>query len=90
MVRQLRRCLAPRHPLAPPSRPHWYVVEDWQPEFQTEFMELVRRIFEEGVNEIWDAGSFTRSVRYYKRDGYKYWVMDPTIEQTDVVNRARM
>ena len=70
--------------------PHWYVMEDWNPDRETEFRELVRRIFEEGREEQWGVGKWERTVRYYYSGAYKYWVMDATIEETDLINRARI
>ena len=70
--------------------PHWYVMEDWNPEGEPEFRELVRRIFEDGHDEKWGIGKWERTVRYYYTGGYKYWVMDATIEETDLINRARI
>jgi len=31
-----------------PQWPHWYVMKQWNPGRESEFMELVRLIFEEG------------------------------------------
>ena len=73
-----------------PQWPHWYVMEDWNPDRETEFGELVRRIFEEGRDEQWGVGQWERTVRYYYAGDYKYWVMDPSIEETDLINRARI
>ena len=73
-----------------PQWPHWYVMEDWNPGREAEFGELVRRIFEEGRDEQWGTGKWERTVRYYYAGNYKYWVMDPTIEETDLINRARI
>lgn len=72
-----------------PQWPHWYVMKAWNPGREAEFMELVRRVFEEGRDEQWGTGEHERTVRYYYAGGYKYWVMDPTIEATDLINRAR-
>ena len=70
--------------------PHWYVMEDWNPDREREFRELVRRIFEHGRDEQWGVGKWERTVRYYCLGDYKYWVMDRTIEETDLINRARI
>lgn len=73
-----------------PQWPHWYVMEEWNSDREPEFRELVRRIFEEGRDEQWGVGKWERTVRYYYAGGYKYWVMDPTIDETDLINRARI
>ena len=45
--------------------PHRYVMEDWNPGREAEFIELVRRIFEQGRDEQWGVGKWERTVRYY-------------------------
>ena len=65
-------------------------MKDWYHTYKFAFVELVRRIFEEGVDEQWGAEASERTVRYYRLGEYKYWVMDPTIEETDLINRARL
>lgn len=70
--------------------PHWYLMEDWNPDREPEFRELVRRIFEEGRDEKWGVGKWERTFRYYYAGDYKYWVMDPTIEETGLINRVRV
>jgi hypothetical protein len=73
-----------------PRWPHWYVMKDWNPGRDAEFNELVRRIFEAGSDEPWGEPPYRRVVRYYRLGDFKYWSMDPTIEETDLVNRARL
>ena len=73
-----------------PRWPHWYVMKQWNPAREAEFMELVRLVFEEGSDQQWGTGDYERTVRYYYAGDYKYWVMDPTIEATDLINRARV
>ena len=74
-----------------PQWPHWYVMKKWNPGRESEFVELVRLIFEKGRDEKWGVGTpHERTVRYFYDGGYKYWVMDPTIDETDLINRARL
>lgn len=73
-----------------PQWPHWYVMEPWNPGREAEFRELVRRVFEEGQDEPWGQRPHRRIVRYYRLGEWKYWVMDPSIEDTDLINRARI
>ena len=40
-----------------PQWPHWYVMKYWNPGREPEFIELVRRIFEEGRDEQWGVGT---------------------------------
>ena len=74
-----------------PDWPHWYVMRQWNPGREEEFMELVRLIFEQGQNEQWAVGTpYERTTRYYVSGEYKYWAMDPSIAETDLINRARL
>lgn len=71
--------------------PHWYVIKHWYAEREAEFMELAQRIFEDGRDERWAVGTpHERTVRYLYAGGYKYWVMAPTIDETTLINRARL
>lgn len=43
------------------------------------------------VMKLWQPGTFReRTTRYLFVGDYKYWVMDPSIEATDLINRARI
>ena len=71
--------------------PHWYVIKHWSADREAEFMELVRLVFVEGRDEQWAGGTLhERTVRYLYAGGYKYWVMDSTVDETDLINRARL
>jgi hypothetical protein len=73
-----------------PQWPHWHVLKSWNPERESEFVELVRRIFEEGRDDYWGTGDSRKLVRSYRLGAHKYWVTNPTIEATDLINRARI
>lgn len=44
-----------------PKWPHWYVMKQWNPGREAEFMELVRLIFKEGRDEKWGVGTSSGS-----------------------------
>ena len=74
-----------------PEWPHWYVLKRWHPQREAEFMELVRLIFETGRDQVWQPGTpRERTTRYLNVGEFKYWVMDPTIDTSDLINRARL
>jgi len=76
--------------------PHFYNVLEWNPAARDGFFKLVTAIFGQGYQQEWpppDAAEELalcrkRVVTYLDVDGYKYWVMDPTVERTDLINRA--
>ena len=67
------------------TAPHEYLVLDRIPkEDHAEFMWFVGQIWQFGRKE-----RFWRTfVTYLRIDGKKYWTMDKTIEDTDLINRA--
>jgi hypothetical protein len=65
--------------------PHWYALRKNCPwDLRPYYRELARLIFEEG----YDIHAFGRTFRYYDVGPYKYWSCDPTIDKTDLINRA--
>lgn len=79
--------------------PHFYNVLAWNPEKRDGFFKLVSAIFNYGYKREWPSPSELKSfkkpctvrmVTYFDVDGYKYWVMDPTIEKVDLINRAEI
>jgi hypothetical protein len=78
--------------------PHFYNVLHWNPGKRDGFFKLVSAIFNHGYEEEWPtpaerkrlSSHRKRIVTYFNVDGYKYWVMDPTIEETDLINRAKI
>lgn len=81
-----------------PLCPHFYNVLSWNPEKRAGFFKLVRAIFSHGYKEEWpppyekvNISSYKkRIVTYLNVDDYKYWVMDPSIAETDLINRAKI
>ena len=82
-----------------PLCPHFYNVLYWNPEKRDGFLKLVSAIFNYGYKEEWPTSAEIekfkeahkiRIVTYFNVDEYKYWVMDPAIEETDLINRANI
>jgi hypothetical protein len=75
-----------------PWCPHYYNVLRWNPEKKDGFFKLVSAIFNHGYQEPWPRPpqKASRIVIYFNVDGWRYWVMDPTIEETDLINRANL
>jgi len=73
-----------------PWCPHYYTMLQWNPDKKTGFIKLVTAIFKHGYKEAWPRypEKPNRVVTYFNVDGYQYWVMDPSIEETDLINRA--
>ena len=67
-----------------PEIPHWYCLLSDKGD-REEFLWFARYIGEHSVE-----GRFCgKTYRYYFLDGYKYWIMDPTPEECDLINRER-
>ena len=62
------------------------------------FFKLVSAIFNHGYKAEWPSAEerkksgsdWMRIGTYFNVDEYKYWVMDPSIEETDLINRAKI
>ena len=62
--------------------PHEYVLR--RPENASLILALARHIFDHGIE-----GRFYSQIRTYHHEGGKvYWSMDPTPEDTDLINRC--
>jgi hypothetical protein len=75
-----------------PSCPHFYNMLLWNSEKKDGFMKLVSAVFNHGYKEPWPRPpqKASRIVTYFNVDGFRYWVMDATIEETDLINRAEL
>jgi hypothetical protein len=75
-----------------PQWPHEYTVRDWRPELEGTFEAFAGFTRSEGVVKPWPADSPTPRYhhRYVEIDGWDYWIMDGPIEETGVINRARL
>ena len=73
-----------------PQWPHEYTVREWRPDLTDTFEMFAIFIRAEGVVKPWPADSPTPRYhhRYLAIDGWDYWIMDGTIEDTEVINRA--
>lgn len=69
-----------------PSAPHEYIVREKCPLTEEEFVFFVNMQRQYGVKERW--GKFYNFYLYV--DDYKYWTMGAPIEETKVINRAKV
>ncbi|HEV8117305.1 MAG TPA: hypothetical protein VGQ32_02205 [Thermoanaerobaculia bacterium] len=67
-----------------PHIPHEYTVLEWRPELRSEFLWFALCTLQYGKIEPW--GPYRHS--YYYLLGHKYWTMDDTVENTNLINRA--
>lgn len=65
--------------------PHWYVVRS---EFADD--ELFNRVVEEMRQKAVPEKFFSKTFFYFYHGGYKYWTMGNPIEQTTIINRAKV
>lgn len=65
--------------------PHWYVVRE---QFRDDitFRKVVEYMRENSVTEDFHGKPFS----YFYHNGYKYWTMGNPVEQTRIINRARV
>lgn len=69
-----------------PQCPHEYVVRQWRPDEETVFERLVMLIRERG----YDDKFFDSTYRYLQIGGWKYWTMGAPLNETTVINRAKI
>ena len=69
-----------------PFAPHEYIVKDKCPLTEEEFEYFVNSQRKYGVKERW--GKYNNSYLYI--DDYKYWTMAAPIDETIVINRAKV
>lgn len=69
-----------------PFAPHEYIVRDKCPLTDEEFVYFVNMQREHGVKERW--GKYNNPYLYI--DDYKYWTMGAPLEETTVINRAKV
>ena len=69
-----------------PFAPHEYIVKDKCPLAAEDFEYFVNMQREHGVKERW--GKYNNPYLYI--DDYKYWTMGAPIEETTVINRAKV
>ena len=69
-----------------PQCPHEYIVREQSPLSDEEFVYFVNMQREHGVEEQWGKYNFP----YLYIDNYKYWTMGAPIEETIIINRAKV
>lgn len=69
-----------------PFAPHEYIVRNKCPLTTEEFEYFVTTQREHGVKERWGKYNFP----YLYIDKYKYWTMGAPVEETTVINRAKV
>jgi hypothetical protein len=70
------------------TAPHEYILEENYPEY---FAEMKKLVEEEGKEENFTIHGKTYSVRYYKDDTHRYWVIENVLnrcpkDQSQVAN----
>jgi len=75
-----------------PQWPHEYTVSDWRPELREMFLDFVRLIRTDGVVKPWPADSPKPRYHhtYLEIDGWDYWTMGDPVDDTELINRARV
>jgi len=70
-----------------PENPHSYtrLHANWKGR-EKEWFDVVRFMWDNSVSEHW---KYNKYYNYYYANGYKYWIMDESIEKTDLINRAQ-
>lgn len=69
-----------------PFAPHEYIVKNRCPLSDEEFIYFIKMQRKYGVNERW--GRYNHPYLYI--DDHKYWTMMAPIEETKVINRAKV
>jgi hypothetical protein len=69
-----------------PDNPHEYTMTEWNPDKKELFDEFVLFIRKNGYEGYY----FQKKFMYYDFDGYKYWTMGNPLEETTLINRAKL
>lgn len=69
-----------------PKNPHEYTVRGWHKDKEHEFIWFVEAIREFGTPEKF----FKATYIYFTIDEHKYWTMGNLIDQTIIINRAKV
>ena len=69
-----------------PQWPHEYVVRNWRPDKQPVFERFVMLIRAQGYDEQFLDATY----RYLEIDGWKYWTMGESPDETTIINRAKV
>jgi len=66
------------------QHPHSYTLREWHDDDL--FIEVVKYL---RVNS-YESNFFKMKIKYWSYDGYKYWTMGYGLEQTKLINRAKL
>lgn len=72
-----------------PTSPHQYsrIKDIKTTRVKEAWLGVISHIWNHSKLEYWKYG---KSFPYYRANGFKYWVMDKTIESTDLINRSKI
>jgi hypothetical protein len=75
-----------------PRWPHEYTLRKWRPDLEQSFVAFVELIRLEGVVKPWPADAPTPRYHhtYLELDGWEYWTMGAPVDETILINRARL
>lgn len=66
------------------TAPHFYTIREWVPDQEDDFVDMVIKIRKYGHQE-----NFYKQIYIYLYvDGFKYWTMGDTLDNTIVINRG--
>jgi hypothetical protein len=65
------------------TAPHEYTIREWTPAREGDFVFFVQWIRANGYARQWGKRTFV----YFDVDGFKYWTMGDTLDNTIVLNR---
>lgn len=69
-----------------PQIPHEYTLKEWHPSKKDTFNAFVLHIRETGYKELF----YGKEMTYFDVDGFKYWTMGSPLEETILINRAKL
>jgi hypothetical protein len=69
-----------------PQNPHEYTLKKWAPTQQNDFEAVVMFIREHGYKKKWGKTTYS----YFDVDGWQYWTMGAPLDQTILINRAKL
>ena len=69
-----------------PQCPHEYIVREWRLDKEQVFECFVMLIRKRG----YDARFLDATYRYLEIDGWKYWTMGAALNETTIINRAKV
>jgi hypothetical protein len=69
-----------------PQIPHEYTLKEWNPAQIDTFNAFVVHIRENGYKELF----YGKAMTYFDVDDHKYWTMGAPLEETILINRAKI